>query len=90
MYDFLLTWQFPNTLGAIDGKHIHTKAVPEAGSEYYNYKGRHSVVLMALVDAKYRFLYCNIGVNGRISDGGLYRRCNLSGLVDDKKILYTR
>ena len=38
---------------------------------------------MALVDAKYRFLYCNIGVNGRISDGGVYRRCNLSELVDD-------
>ena len=38
---------------------------------------------MALVDAKYRFLYCNIGVNGRISDGGVYRRCNWSELVDD-------
>ena len=38
---------------------------------------------MALVDANYRFLYCNIGVNGRISDGGVYRRCNLSELVDD-------
>ena len=38
---------------------------------------------MALVDAKLRFLYCNIGVNGRISDGGVYRRCNLSELVND-------
>lgn len=27
---------------------------------------------MALVDSKYRFIYCNIGAKGSISDGGVF------------------
>lgn len=34
--------------------------------------GSFSVVLMALVDSKYRFTYCNIGAKGSISDGGVF------------------
>ncbi|MBV2145410.1 MAG: hypothetical protein KTM48_01545, partial [Wolbachia endosymbiont of Pissodes strobi] len=36
--EFLLKWQFPNCIGAIDGKHFHIKKPPKRGSEYYNYK----------------------------------------------------
>lgn len=48
-----------------------------SGSEFYNYKNFFSIVLLALVDAQYNFLYVNVGCQGRISDGGVFKGCEL-------------
>jgi hypothetical protein len=79
-------WQFPHCLGALDGRHIQFKAPVSAGSFYYNYKGFNSIVLLGLVDAKYRFTYANVGVNGRISDGGVFAQSKLAEAMNLKSL----
>ena len=81
--DFQHKWQFPNCLGAVDGKHINIVPPPNSGSTYYNYKGNNSIVLLAVVDANYAFTYVDVGVNGRVSDGGVWGNCSLRKKIDD-------
>ena len=81
--DFNSRWNMPNCIGALDGKHIIMQAVANTGSTYYNYKGENSIVLMALVDAHRRFIYVDIGCNGRVSDGGVWDTTSLATNLKD-------
>lgn len=84
--EFMEKWNFPNCLGALDGKHVVVQAPFKSGSYYYNYKNTHSVVLMALVNANYKFTYVDVGSNGRVSDGGIFRECSLNRSIEAKSL----
>ena len=72
-------WNFPHALGALDGKHVGIRQPRGGGSVYYNYKGFHSIILMALVDADYKFLWVDVGTAGSTSDCAIF---NLSELKE--------
>ena len=56
----------------MDGKHVGIKCPAKSGSNFFNYKNFFSIVLFAIVDADYKFIYIDVGKNGRISDGGIF------------------
>ena len=70
-------WNFANCFGAIDGKHIRVKRPDNAVSAFHNYKGYHSIVLLALVDADYKFICTNIGAVGREEDSTIFKSSDL-------------
>ena len=71
--DFYKLWQFPNTLGALDGKHIRIIKPAHSGSSFFNYKGFFSIILFALVDARSKFIFIDVGCNGRGSDSTIFK-----------------
>lgn len=80
--DFNNIWNFPNCVGALDGKHIVIQAPPNSGSQFFNYKKTFSVVLLALVDAHYNFIAVDVGAYGKNSDGGIFASSNLSKSIE--------
>jgi len=84
--EFWSTWNFPNCIGAIDGKHIVIQAPPKSGSQFFNYKKTFSVVLLALVDAQYNFIAVDIGSYGKNSDGGILAHSKFGKALDEGKL----
>lgn len=70
-------WNFPHACGAIDGKHIAITKPGKTGSLYYNFKGFFSIVMLAVVDANYKFIWADVGAPGSSSDAGIFNRSRL-------------
>lgn len=79
-------WNFPHCIGSMDGKHVMLQAPINTGSDFFNYKGFFSIVLLAVVDANYCFTYISVGCQGRISDGGVFAHSTLKKLLDDSNL----
>ncbi|XP_075189952.1 uncharacterized protein LOC142289897 [Anomaloglossus baeobatrachus] len=69
---------FPHCIGALDGKHISVCKPPNSGSRYFNFHKYFSVVILALVDTNYTFIYVDIGAYGSASDARIFRSSRLA------------
>lgn len=52
-------------------KHVTIQAPANSGFQFQNYKGSFSIVLLAVVGARYRFRTIDVGAYGKSSDGGM-------------------
>jgi hypothetical protein len=75
-------WNFSNCIGALDGKHINIQSPINYGSAYFNFKGNNSIVLLALVDAHYKFITIDVGSYGRNSDRHVFAKSALGKVLE--------
>lgn len=84
-----LFWErcnFPNCVGAIDGKHIRIVRPFGSGTKYFNYKKYFSFVLMAVADANYSFTYIDIGSYGSSSDSSVFSHSSFGKMLREKSL----
>ncbi|XP_051164962.1 uncharacterized protein LOC127283891 [Leptopilina boulardi] len=79
-------WQFPNCYGAMDGKHVLMQGQPGTGSDYYNYKNFHSIVLLAMCNADYVFTMVDVRGKGRQSDGGILKNSAFFKALEEDRL----
>ena len=84
--DFYNEWNFPNCLGAFYGKHVRIECPQNAGSAYFNFKNFHSMVLLAICDAKYSFILVDIDGYGRDSDAIQFTQSAIGKGIQDGKL----
>lgn len=85
--EFYEYWDFPNCIGALDEKHIHIEAAENDGSLFYNYKGSHSIVFLALCDATYCYSVLNIGAYGKQNHSTVFSQSKFGSSIKNDTLL---
>ena len=55
-------------------------------SEYFNYKNAFSIVLLALFDADYNYMFVDVGCQRRISDSGVFTNTEIYKKLETKNL----
>lgn len=82
---FWKKWNFP-TMGAVDGKHCTIQAPPNTGALYHNYKGTFSIVLMAVCDADYNYIFLDIGAYGHQNDAAIFETTEFGKRLEHRRM----
>jgi len=65
---------------------VSTTAPIRSGSMFFNYKETFSIVLLAIVDAQLRFIYVDVGTNGRVADKGVWNKSAMKKCLDENRL----
>jgi hypothetical protein len=57
-----------------------------SGSQHFNYKQYHSIVLQAVLDANLKFVTVDVGAYGKQSDGGTLRNSALYQSLETRSL----
>lgn len=77
--EFWTKWNFPNCIGALEGKQVVIDSSVKNGTLFY--RKTYSLVLLALVDANNHFITVDIGLFGQ-NDCGIFTDSNLGKALD--------
>ena len=67
-------------------KHIRLHCPPNPGSQYFNYKQYHSIVLRAVVDENLKFVTVDLGAYDKQSNGGVFRNSALYQSLETRSL----
>ena len=82
----------PQLLRAMNEKHVALFHPIHSGSTYYNYKRFNSIVLLALVDADYKFVYVDISCQDHLTNGAVLKNTSFykAIITNSLNFLYPR
>ena len=69
-------------IGATDGEHKVLEQPKNSGSHYRNYKVTDSIIFMAVLGPDYQFLYVDVGLNRRNTDGGAWSQSSMKKALE--------
>jgi hypothetical protein len=75
-------WNFWHALGAMDGKHVAIKTPTHSVADYRNYMRFCSIILMAMVDADYKFFWVDVGMPGSAGYAQIFNRSQLGQFME--------
>ena len=80
--EFLELWNMPHVIVAISGKHVAMECPQNTGSLYHNCKGFFFQVLLAVCDAKYKFIFIDVGQYGSTNDRAVLKNLELGRCLE--------
>jgi hypothetical protein len=78
--------QFPNCIGAIDRKHVRIIKPKLSGSLFHNSKKYYSILLLAIADTDYKFVYIDVGSFGKDADSTIFERTEFFKKLENNEL----